>query len=169
MIQIRKGCFETNSSSTHTLVISKEMPTNFPETVSLSIGEFGWEQEKYDTIDARASYFYTAACALYGYDVKRDVEKLLAPYGVRINFSWDNINPVFCVYEKGGQAYLDNGYIDHDMELQSFVDRCFNEPDYLVRWLFGTTSRLYTGNDNTDDDREFGIDEATEEVYEKWN
>ena len=170
MIQIRYNCFETNSSSTHTLVISKEMPTHFPESVSFSIGEFGWEQEEYDTINARASYFYTAACALYGYDVKRDVQKLLEPYGIKVSYEyWKVTEPQFIIYEKGGHAYLNNGYIDHDMELRDFVDRCFNEPDFLVRWLFGATSRLYTGNDNTDDDRDFNIDPITEEVYEKWN
>ena len=43
MIKVRNGCFETNSSSVHTLVISRNMPEVLPPSISFHIREYGWE------------------------------------------------------------------------------------------------------------------------------
>ena len=57
MIQIRKGCFETNSSSVHALVIPDDQTISIPTKVTLYSGEYGWENEEYgDTLN----YFYQA-------------------------------------------------------------------------------------------------------------
>ena len=54
MIQIRKGVFETNSSSTHSIAIPKDCkPVN---SIRFNIGEFGWEWREADAAD----YLYTA-------------------------------------------------------------------------------------------------------------
>ena len=47
--QIRQGVFETNSSSTHAICISKDHDTSklkLPDSVSFDHGEFGWECRK---------------------------------------------------------------------------------------------------------------------------
>lgn len=41
MYQIRKGVFETNSSSTHSICISKTPVKNLPEFVRFVPGEYG--------------------------------------------------------------------------------------------------------------------------------
>ena len=54
MIQVRKGVFETNSSSTHSIAIPRDCgATNY---VSFCDGEFGWGFSQVDPAD----YFYTA-------------------------------------------------------------------------------------------------------------
>ena len=57
MISIRNRQFETNSSSVHVLVIPKDTNILIPKVVTLTGGEYGWENEEYwDTLN----YFYQA-------------------------------------------------------------------------------------------------------------
>lgn len=53
--QIRNSVFETNSSSTHSIAISKK-PVVIGKFIKFNIGEFGWENDCVDTAD----YLYTA-------------------------------------------------------------------------------------------------------------
>ena len=53
--QIRSSVFETNSSSTHSIAISKAHVVA-GKYISFRIGEFGWENGCADTAD----YLYTA-------------------------------------------------------------------------------------------------------------
>ena len=56
-MKIRKGTFETNSSSTHSIAISKNK-VSIPVGCSINfhIGEYGWEESKYNFPD----YMYTS-------------------------------------------------------------------------------------------------------------
>lgn len=54
--QIRNSVFETNSSSVHSISISKQPIGNIPKFVNFNIGEYGWENGTADTAD----YLYTA-------------------------------------------------------------------------------------------------------------
>ena len=54
MIQIRSSVFETNSSSTHSIAISKK-PVVAGKYIRFCIGEFGWANGIADTAD----YLYT--------------------------------------------------------------------------------------------------------------
>lgn len=56
MIQIRNGVFETNSSSTHSICISKKPVDADGCHVDFHFGEFGWENDDADVAD----YLYTA-------------------------------------------------------------------------------------------------------------
>lgn len=60
--QTRKGVFETNSSSVHTITISKNGydKSIIPEVLVFIFGEFGWEVNKLSSVYEKASYLYTA-------------------------------------------------------------------------------------------------------------
>ena len=61
MIQIRDNVFETNSSSTHSLCVSKEKfdPKNIPEYLNITADEdFGWSQITYDTPEEKSNYIF---------------------------------------------------------------------------------------------------------------
>ena len=149
MIKVRKGCFETNSSSVHALVVSHGSRESYPHTIIFGIGEYGWSFETLDTMGERLSYFYTAACALRHYDVGAEIRKMLAPLGVDVVI----VNhPNFVVWEKDGKPYLDNGYVDHCDELLDWVNRCYRDIEYFLDWVFGETSRALLGNDNCDEE-----------------
>ena len=149
MIKIRNGCFETNSSSVHAMIISKGEVDPINATVYFNIGEYGWEEREYHDTEDKASYFYTAACATKGYDVKDEIVELLAPYGINCVFG----NTIFIQSSHyPDKFYLNNGYVDHDYECAEFVDAMMNDPDMLVRFLFNDESYVHTGNDNSDMD-----------------
>ena len=147
MIQIRNGCFETNSSSTHAIIIANEEPSFFGN-IELSIGEFGWGYNVYNYDSDKASYLYTAACELYQKDVFDDIADMLAPYGVNC---YSHKRAEFYTDPNYSYTYLNNGYIDHVEECKEFVDYVMSDPDHLVCFLFNDESYIVTGNDNCDD------------------
>lgn len=72
MIQIRKNVFETNSSSTHSLVISKKdreydycLPVEDDGTLVVTFGEFGWGPELLIAPIEKLSYLVTDRCGIY--------------------------------------------------------------------------------------------------------
>lgn len=140
MIQIRKGVFETNSSSTHSIAIPRECGTS--NYMSFHAGEFGWG---FDEVNA-ADYFYTALYTTSETmaELEDKMEKfkdILRSHGIEANFA-----EVECDERYG---WLDHdGYIDHGYELKDFVDDLLNDGDKLVRFLSG--GLVFTGNDNSD-------------------
>lgn len=142
MKKIRKGMFETNSSSTHTIIITENKCDPGP-AVDFRIGEFGWEFDTISSIDAKASYLYTMACEIYGRDVYQDLYERLVKYGVDCECSV----PAKIEHSSYGD-YLNNGYVDHASESADFVDAIFHNDRRLIRYLFSDESFVITGNDN---------------------
>ena len=141
MIQIRKGVFETNSSSTHSIAISKK-PVTIGKYMSFNIGEFGWENGCADTAD----YLYTAILEQDNSSELLDkLKKILDKYSVKYNFE----EPKYETSSNGEYKWLEYGYIDHGDELGDFLDAVLSNEDLLMRYLFGD-STVYTGNDNQD-------------------
>lgn len=57
--QIRRSVFETNSSSTHAICISKG-DYNIINHIDFDVGDFGWECETYRSLYGKASYLIIA-------------------------------------------------------------------------------------------------------------
>lgn len=135
MIQIRKGVFETNSSSTHSICISK-WPAAWPKKIVFTLGEYGWP---FDHVCDTASYLYTGICDLYedGTEYLERLKAILEKNGVEYEFE----NP-----EDSGWWYL-----DHGCELVPLIEELLNNEDMLCRFLCGD-SCVYTGNDNSGDE-----------------
>ena len=146
MKKVRNGMFETNSSSTHTIIIT-DQNCDPGALVDFRIGEFGWGIEKLDTINDKASYLYTLACECYGRDVYQDLYERLVKYGVDCECSRPAVFSNF-----GYGQYLDNGYVDHATDGCDFVDAIFHNEKRLIRYLFSDDSFVVTGNDNVDED-----------------
>lgn len=144
MIKIRKGTFETNSSSTHSIVISKnkiDVDALKGRSIEFNIGEYGWEFDKRNFPD----YLYTAIAEIDDKQLLDKLKSILDKWGVKYKFGKAK-------YRKcQNYRYLDNGYIDHSCEVYDIVYSFLNDEDLLARALFGD-SCVYTGNDNYDDD-----------------
>lgn len=166
--QIRQGVFETNSSSTHAICISKKNVTKegIPTFVKFNHGEFGWEFDKYDSISERASYLYQAICELCWKDYKakfvhiNSLYSTLSKYGVECEFD---------LQDKDDDGW-EIGYIDHGDETREFVASVMHSEERLLRYLFGD-SVIITGNDNDDDFEEYMAthDLGSYEVFFKGN
>lgn len=146
MRTIRSGVFETNSSSTHSICISKA-PVEAGNFINFDIGEYGWENR---CVANTSNYLYTMILSGNDYDEAIEkVEKLkgiLESHGVNYKFEEPRWNTWDSDYK-----YLEYGYVDHAYDGQDFVDALLNDEDMLMRYLFGN-SFIYTGNDNQDAD-----------------
>ena len=81
MINIRKGLFETNSSSTHAICIGKNNHNlEIPSELTFQVGEFGWENKVYYDTTTLASYLYTALTAWYdGKELTKYINHIVSP------------------------------------------------------------------------------------------
>lgn len=143
MKQIRRGVFETNSSSTHSICISKE-PVTIGKHIHFGIGEYGWEN---DCVDDTASYLYTAILCMHDSDeLLEELKNILDKHSIEYEFEEPSYYPDDPEDE---YKYLRYGYIDHAYEARDFIDAVLSDEDMLMRYLFGS-SYIYTGNDNQD-------------------
>ena len=132
MRQIRKGTFETNSSSCHSICVQRA-PVRMWDHIAFRVGEYGWEV---GCVEDTASYFYTAIIG--GFDGKEKEERLEKLKSILDSHS--------ITYDMYGE---DDWYgIDHAYEARKFVDTMLNDEDLLFRFLFGDDSCVWTGNDN---------------------
>lgn len=140
MIQIRKGVFETNSSSTHSIAIPRSCGT--PNYMSFHVGEFGWAFEEVDAADYFYTALYTTSETITELEAKTErLKDILRSYDIEADFAY-----IECEERNGWLSH--DGYIDHGYELKDFVDELLNDGNKLVRFLSG--GLVFTGNDNSD-------------------
>lgn len=156
MKQIRNNVFETNSSSTHSICISKKPVLADGHFIHFHIGEYGWENDCVDTAD----YLYTAILEQHNSNELLDkLKAILDKYSIKYEFD----EPLWHKPSVGEGTWLEYGYIDHSYELGDFLDIVLSNEDLLMRYLFGD-SCVYTGNDNQDNVPN-GCNIAEEYVY----
>ena len=144
MIKIRRGIFETNSSSVHAIAVSTgtnlkdlDMTSYNKNNLDHKILEikgtnFGWAFCEYTNPNELISYLYTACSKLNR--LQEFKEKVLG---------WlDEENIAYRVIEDD-----DYHYIDHVEETKEFVDYVLKNKKHLLNFLFGN-SFIETGNDN---------------------
>ena len=138
---IRKGVFETNSSSSHSIALATEdkefvLDTIYPNQDGIIIingDEYGWEWFKHNDSETKASY----AAQSFANDSNQ----------------LDELREV--IMEQTGATEvifngLNNGYIDHDS--YGIVPTGKSE---LRNFIFNKNSWLFGGNDNSSPDPTF--------------
>jgi len=142
-IQTRQSCWETNSSSSHSLTISKlgtyavDIPVlqNYqgkPQTIVFTGGEFGWGYDKYSDSYTKANYLATY---LHVNDLWKSKEFHLFEEVIKAETGAKNI-----VYD------LDDAYIDH--QSVDVGEEAFKDKRTLKHFLFNRASILTIDNDN---------------------
>lgn len=154
-IQIRKAVFETNSSSSHSLTLSKgdvQMLTLPPEALSagrIMIGcdDFGWDWERMYKPENKLTYLVTAA--VHGeLEDGYSSEALTAEYRERYP-KIDRLCRVVADHT-GCELLLipgSNGYVDHNSVGSDNV--AYESDERLRQFIFGTDAFVETGNDNS--------------------
>jgi hypothetical protein len=142
MRTIRHSVFETNSSSSHSISISKEtavmqtLPVGADGVLRFSGGEFGWEFEHYSSAMSKAIYALTWAKQ---YGTKEDVAMLRKVLK-------EQTGAKKVLFESVSDEYYPWGYIDHqsdDVCKEAFVDE-----ETLRMFIFNPQSNFTTDNDN---------------------
>ena len=144
MKTIRHSIFETNSSSTHSITISKDNVDliDLPNKINFKIGKFSWHTEEVNKYD----YFYTALILCYENSNERDSAIESAIEHVRMVLENIGVKSSFELPKFDSDGYLENGYIDHN-DTNDFIITLMNNDQMFIRFLFGD-SHVYTGNDN---------------------
>ena len=157
-IKIRKGLFETNSSSIHALCIPTNEEYVLPKKVVFRTGEYGWGPDKeYNT----GNYLYTTLLDLKLDDRIQQLKEILEEHGIETIFKEPSPDDYY---------YVDHaGCFDED-----FLGDIFSDEDKLLRYLFCPSSHIILFNDNSDCTearKELSEIENSKdwEIYEKWN
>jgi hypothetical protein len=156
---IRRGVFETNSSSTHSICISKDGDYSLPSSIEFVTGEFGWEISELRSIEEKASYLYTGLLTRQRFEQLDRLKTALANASVAATFQEHEIDEY---------GLLGEGYVDHECELTDFLDAVTGK-DELFRYLFSDWSFILTGNDNGGDNDPAASTYETHDVYYKGN
>ena len=143
---IRKGTFETNSSSTHAIAICKDRDNIVvPSELYFGFEYHGWENETLDTPEEKANYLHTAIAELHSkkeyQEIINDIFSKLLAYDCVATFEeseWDDDD-----YWSYGQ-----GSVDHVWELREFLEKILNNDNLLYRYLFSNKAFVIKGNDN---------------------
>lgn len=152
MKTIRYGTFETNSSSTHSMIIPVEKPAGqLPPFIGFRLGEFGWGFEEVNRFD----YLYTALMLRTdkeSHDRFVRLKKVCLANGVKdVKFQearysrWDDYDE-----DDGRESasfWPEGFYIDHYEEIDDFLNTVFESDEILLNYLMG--GRVGTGNDNS--------------------
>ncbi len=148
--QIRTSVFETNSSSTHSICIAKDIKLNLPKSLHFSFREFGWEYNTLYSTEEKASYLYTGLIANNREEDFYIIVEILKANNIKVTY--DSLNN-------------DHGYIDHSDMLKEFFDDILNNNEKLLNYLFSDLSFIITGNDNSDTDVNINVSYPHEEYY----
>lgn len=159
-IQIRENVFETNSSSSHSLTITKDdmLIHNFPDEelsngqVNILLKSFGWEQERLYTPSNKASYML-ADCL--DDDFKKTLSGRDGSFENLRDSIVENSSRGALVIEAieahtGCEVFIQGGdcYVDHQSVGTSY--QIPEEIDDITHFLF-SNSCITLGNDNRDD------------------
>ena len=151
--QIRKAFFETNSSSSHSVVLDGNedeilkpdltLHRTAASTVDiiLSGGEFGWEIEQYNDAYTKASYLLTWAKAK-----EYDLDEQPGRYTQMLKDVIEEETGGKLVIEPSQDKCYPYGYIDH--QSYKVAEEIFESKEKIHKFIFDQTSVLHTDNDD---------------------
>lgn len=160
MRQIRRGVFETNSSSTHSVTIRHKglahncMKISKDGYIHTKIGEFGWEIVNYKEQEDRLSYLVTMAAEKNGMGTWYRREDSLNTLVKELMKTEDFKQISEEVGEHAGcrGVIIDpsEGYIDHQSheDYQTLQDFLNDYGTDVTEFVFGRGNIVHTDNDN---------------------
>lgn len=139
MFKIRKGIFETNSSSVHTLCINKRDNIKAPENYTFCRGyEFGWAYEEYCDSESCGSYLYQILLS-YAYEKGaeewRTTELYLTKYKDDPDYKW----------------YCPEDYPEYAAIIKKYEDEYKEQIENILR-QYGCVNITWEGTLNTPTD-----------------
>lgn len=140
MRKIRDDVFETNSSSTHVIVVKPRKKDKRPVIVKPNWGgEFGWQWDEWYSIEDKLEYM-VRCLVCYDYD-ENTLEEKINPIQERLhNLGIDFEIPTYEEYK--------NGYVDHGDWYQEEIKNIYDNDEELLDFLLGENSCIIGGNDN---------------------
>jgi hypothetical protein len=167
MINIRRNVFETNSSSTHSICVTKSnKKVIIPKRIRINLAdyEFGWSFDKFYTTEFKLAYIAIGIFSYANIDMASAQIKLLLNYlqdfGVEnVHIEGFGVNLYAPSLNMDKVMYFDitDGYVDHANDLKDFIGALLNDKELLKRYLFSEESFIITGNDNEYEEEDMAI------------
>ena len=161
---LRFNCFETNSSSMHTVTMVGKSDINndykYDEEIEITLDEYGWNGHPCDDFLSKLAYAMSMILHTeypgfecwgdYGFTVDQDVLENLDGYNIILNAINNHFRCEKIVIEKNGAYYYPYGYIDHQScEDYSSLQDFLNDWDVdAERFLFDDSVIVLIDNDN---------------------
>lgn len=137
MKKIRNKCFETNSSSAHSVTVAETtdmydtlLPDDNGKINIRGNGEFGWGYDTYNDPYTKAQY-------LLQYSQDDEVRQDEVKEVIREHTQAKSVN-----FENGG------GYVDHNSIGETSIENIFLSKDSIKEFIFNKNSILIIDNDN---------------------
>lgn len=109
-IKIRKGVFETNSSSMHSICFSGENNfTEYDSPIYVEFGEFGWGYDELNTAQEKLSYVLTYISECYSYEVE-DFQSI--KYYIWLNEMVKDYTGFSIVFNEKERGFIDHQSMD---------------------------------------------------------
>lgn len=142
--KIRNNVFETNSSSVHSITISKEgrEPSKLEKDkdgyIKIDFGTFDKDYHIYDTQYDKLSYLITCFYYLSGYDI----------CNIYDNYEYKELEKIICNYADAKGIRIINKeepYIDHQSQPYNYMDfiNIYDE-DEVIDFVFNKYAALKT-------------------------
>jgi hypothetical protein len=177
LIQKRIKIFETNSSSTHSIVVNSKDISKLNNTlhtlhtsdnksyVIVECNEFGWGVDQYTDAKMKLSYLVTYICSRISHDnikkikdtsiLNKDIiikNNLLETQYIELFTKLENIICKFCNCDElkikfDADDYFPFGYIDHQSTAVP-LKMLHSDDDYIIDYIFNPNSTLCIDNDN---------------------
>lgn len=144
METIRVGTFETNSSSTHSIVVNGNKFYDHLEQSPIKVKPawhmgFGWEFETWNKIEQKLAYM-VRCLVCYDYN-ENNLQDKIRPIQERLhNLGIDFELPTYEEYT--------SGYVDHEDWYQMEIEDIYKDDNELLDFLLNSSSYIEGGNDN---------------------
>ena len=147
---IRNKCFETNSSSCHSISIARgdvnmldSITPGSNGIIELDPMEFGWEEDTYYDAISKLTYAWIVARDWSPSDDIRDTRMQMIQRVVCEHTKAESV-----VFLDRGKNSWDDGYIDHQSVEGDQMGEIFQDDLSLRDFVFNAQSYLVTDNDN---------------------
>jgi hypothetical protein len=147
LINTRRGIFETNSSSTHALVIHSLDYKKDDEERDIDVADFGWESKTYFSIEEKLSYLLTYAYTANDLPFYILLKNTFPTYKFNIYIINGHLIESSNLFNNLDSSYYSPGNLDHAYELDISE---LKKPELLKAFVLGDENYVITGNDNND-------------------
>lgn len=143
---IRKGTFETNSSSCHSISVSTQgtyegLTPNNENQIVIYPGEFGWGQETHDDALTKMSYLWIYIKTWSGDSSDHFMEMFQ-------KVIQEHTGAGEVIMKESTSDWYKYGYIDHQSVEGNALHYLFEDEQTLKNFLFLSGSYIETDNDN---------------------
>ena len=156
---IRRNVFETNSSSSHSIIVDEEAKADMLQTMPISksgtvyidgVDEFGWGNQRYNDPMTKAIYCFVDTWGKAGKDERLlMLTKVIKEHTGALNVDFSRLTKVLEKDTWAGKPgdIIAKGYIDHQSDGTSL--EAFDTKEKLRNFIFSPKSWLFITNDNS--------------------